>query len=610
MRTIFEKTKRFREGEYGFFFHFLQAGDRTPGAPSGLKPYNCWDPSSFLTPEQWNEVVDRFDVERFAWQMNRLHAGHVMLTTGQNSGFLCTPNSVLDRIMGWTPETSHCSRRDLIADFSDALAKYGIDLYAYSTCNAPTFDPEICEKLHFLKDGCYVDKKDPDWESNMAKLQWDLNGPEPERIEFQKLWNEIHLEWALRWGTKIKGWWIDGVGRHAQAKYHRREEPNGRSFYNALTAGNPDALVGFSPGLHYPTWADPLMPQDYTAGECNFPELSTDNRGPLIENLQYHILAYTGITWRNAKLRADADYFVTSTRSIADNGGVVTWDVFFALDGIPEPIFKTLTEFADRYRESKKLFPENNVFWTDPILNSDGSKIPGKAEITSREPVSFKAEWNGKTFEFGSSCRHQFELSCPEKPREQLILSCNGITKKIMIWRQQRGPSIAEQPFRGKLFDRNEPSLLLGEYSLSASGGDLIFAGNMNEESGECRELPWEGACTELITSLSGMEGKFQICIRPDGTTIGFPCGILIPDPVPYKAYSFEKNEKGYSFSMRIPMRVLEPSFRSQFETLAFTVQHRGIVNGRKCFSSSFDSEGFVHSMMVVPLKGGSHEAE
>ena len=85
MRTIFEKTKRFREGEYGFFFHFLQAGDRTPGAPSGLKPYNCWDPSSFLTPEQWNEVVNRFDVEKcfFDYCLLQLHVWYCLLAKMQ-----------------------------------------------------------------------------------------------------------------------------------------------------------------------------------------------------------------------------------------------------------------------------------------------------------------------------------------------------------------------------------------------------------------------------------------------------------------------------------------------------------------------------------------------
>ena len=88
-----------------------------------------------------------FQVDLLAEQLHELRAGFAWLTVGQNSAYYCSPNIVYDTLTGYTGEASRCSRRDLIADFSDALAKYEIPLFVYSTCMAPGADLLVLQKL-------------------------------------------------------------------------------------------------------------------------------------------------------------------------------------------------------------------------------------------------------------------------------------------------------------------------------------------------------------------------------------------------------------------------------------------------------------------------------
>src|SRR5580658_4922272 len=68
-----------------------------------------------MTVEQWNKMVDGFDVEGMAKRLEQAGAGHYQLSIGQNSGYYLAPNAVYDKIVGIAP--SKCSRRDLVAEF-------------------------------------------------------------------------------------------------------------------------------------------------------------------------------------------------------------------------------------------------------------------------------------------------------------------------------------------------------------------------------------------------------------------------------------------------------------------------------------------------------------
>ena len=43
--------------------------------------------------------------------------------------------------------------------------------------------------------------------------------------EFQQKWEEIIRDWSLRWGDKLRGWWIDGC-YFADAMYRFPDPPN------------------------------------------------------------------------------------------------------------------------------------------------------------------------------------------------------------------------------------------------------------------------------------------------------------------------------------------------------------------------------------------------
>ena len=68
-------------------------------------------PAAHKSVEDWNKLVDGFDVQGLAGQLQSAGAGYYLITIGQNSGFYISPNATYDRLTGIKP--SKCSRRDL-----------------------------------------------------------------------------------------------------------------------------------------------------------------------------------------------------------------------------------------------------------------------------------------------------------------------------------------------------------------------------------------------------------------------------------------------------------------------------------------------------------------
>src|SRR5215475_15005459 len=91
------------------------------------------DPQRKWTSEDWNKLVDGFDTEGLAKQLEAVGAGYYLISVGQNSGFYLAPNATYDRLVGVQSgkEASKCSRRDLVADLYVALRKRGIKLMVY-----------------------------------------------------------------------------------------------------------------------------------------------------------------------------------------------------------------------------------------------------------------------------------------------------------------------------------------------------------------------------------------------------------------------------------------------------------------------------------------------
>ena len=318
-------TDWFRDCRWGVFIHYL----------TGVA----------TTADEWNRRVDAFDVSALADQLASVGAPYLGFTLGQNSGHYCAPNATYDRIVGIQP--SKCSRRDLIADLSAALAPRGIRMLAYLPSGAPDQDAIAKERLH--------------WQWGFS-AGWGSKTTGLRLAEFQGLWESVIREWSLRWGRNVRGWWIDGC-YFAEDMYRFPEPPNFRSFAQALKAGNPDSIVAFNPGVKVPVICHSEF-EDYTAGElsgdlpigafglsdnpafCNF--------GPIkrwVNGAQFHVLNFLGPWWSQSPPRLPTDLVVGYTRHVNACDGVVTWDVPTSPTGrIPEPFMEQLRALGQAAR--------------------------------------------------------------------------------------------------------------------------------------------------------------------------------------------------------------------------------------------------------------------
>ena len=269
-----------------------------------------------MTVERWNRMIDGFNVERLAEQLDAIGARYYLITIGQNSGYYLSPNAAYDRFVGREP--SRCSRRDLVADLSKALQARNIPLMVYLPAGAPNGDREARQAL-----------------------EWQ-NGAHPNR-EFQRKWEQVIREWSTRWGEGVVGWWFDGC-YWPNTMYRHDESPNFQSFAAAARAGNPNRVVAFNAGV-YPRVHSITPHEDYTAGEINEPA-RIDIRRPedgKLDGAQIHILSYLGSRWGGGEPRFDTDDVVRWSRDVWRHDGAVTWDVPIQSDGtLAEPFVEQL----------------------------------------------------------------------------------------------------------------------------------------------------------------------------------------------------------------------------------------------------------------------------
>ena len=315
-------TDWFAECGWGVFCHYLGA------APSS-------DGGGELSAAAWNAQVEAFDVTGLAQQLHAVRAPYLVITLGQNSGHFLAPNATYDRKVGIHP--SKCARRDLVADLSDALHPLGIELLVYLPSGAPAAEPVAMEQLGW------------EWGFEGGWPQaWDTRRTGKRLVAFQQHWEAVIREWSLRWGTKVRGWWIDGC-YFADEMYRQAEAPNFASFAAALKAGNPASIVAFNPGVLVPVICHSEY-EDFTAGEIS--EAFPVCMGPWVERnghrARYHILSYLGTSWCQGSAPRFPDEFVVGyTRHVNANGGVVTWDVPIEKSGlIPAAFLRQLGTLA------------------------------------------------------------------------------------------------------------------------------------------------------------------------------------------------------------------------------------------------------------------------
>ncbi len=282
-----------------------------------LADWKSQDYNLQMSVEKWNSLIDNFDVEALANQLQSVGASYYMISIGQNSGYYLSPNATYDKLTGIRP--SKLSHRDLIADLYTALHKRGIRLMVYLPSGAPNADKQAD-----------------------AALQW-RNGPYPNK-EFQKKWEQIIREWSERWGDKVSGWWFDGCF-FPNSMYRSPQAPNFASFAAAARAGNPNSALAFNPSVIYRLIS--MTPyEDYIPGEIDNPELASarhevDGR---VDDTQIHMLSFLGEKWGRGNPRFTTEQAVAYTKKLTDIGGAVTWDVPIQLNGtISQPFLDQLS---------------------------------------------------------------------------------------------------------------------------------------------------------------------------------------------------------------------------------------------------------------------------
>lgn len=296
-----------------------------------LADWKARDHDLEMSVAKWNQLVDGFDANGLAGQLQSVGAGYLILTIGQNSGYFLAPNSTYDQLTGLTP--SKCSRRDLMADVSKALRERGLKLIAYLPSGAPAGDKAAAQAL-----------------------QWQ-NGAHPNR-EFQAKWEQIIRDWSVRWGDGIAGWWFDGC-YWPNTMYRGTAPPNFESFAAAARAGNPQNVVAFNPGV-IPRLISVTPHEDYIAGEINDPATvqirrATDGK---LDGAQVQVLSYLGRTWGRGEPRFRDEQAVQYSRTLHTNQAVITWDVPVQLDGrIAEPFLKQLRAIGSALNSTNKSSP-------------------------------------------------------------------------------------------------------------------------------------------------------------------------------------------------------------------------------------------------------------
>lgn len=333
------RTDWFAKAVYGVMVHYLNSVQNNPEHVASLGRQTSWD-----------ECVWEFDVRQFARQMHEAGAGYVIFSALQQERFLIAPNETFDRLTGYRPGEA-CSTRDLIEELYQALAEYNIPLLLYWTGDGPAADPQAAERLG-----------------------WPIKGPDD--FEFVNKWAAVVREYGLRYGEKIRGFWVDGCYRwigYDDAKMGVLAE--------ALRAGYPDRIIAFNPGVE-PRVQPYSIHEDFTCGEQNaFFDFPTSR---FVGGKQWHILSYLGTDWAEPGTvkgkAALADYILV----VSSAGGVVSIDVLVYRDGLLDRSqLEVLRELRPRlaarqaevnaWREGKAI-PATNKAWKKParLLNVNG----------------------------------------------------------------------------------------------------------------------------------------------------------------------------------------------------------------------------------------------
>ena len=291
--AVAKRTQRLHDSKWGVFNHFLGHGVKSA--------------------QEWAAMVNAYDVKKVADQLEACGAKFYFITLMQGRRWMCAPNATYDRIAGTRPGEA-CAERDLPMELAEELNKRGIDLYLYYTGDGPYIDEEIGPRFG-LTEPRFIGVTRP----------------------FVEKWASVLEEFAVRYGDRVKGWWIDGC----YANFLSYTEDLLGLYRAALLKGNPDAIVAMNNGVkgYYTRYTKHA---DFTSGEFN--DFYCVPKERFIEGAQAFALIPLGAwgpgrspSWCGAGTKRSADYVADYVKMVNENGGVVAIDVAVGKDGSWRP---------------------------------------------------------------------------------------------------------------------------------------------------------------------------------------------------------------------------------------------------------------------------------
>ncbi|MFG0248417.1 MAG: hypothetical protein ACF8OB_05975, partial [Phycisphaeraceae bacterium JB051] len=192
------QIKWMQDGPFGVMVHYLK----------GIYPQNGMPNPDF------NAVINRFDIQRFADEIAGTGARWLIFTFGQNTGFYCSPNAYLESLI-----PGCCSDRDLMAEVADAMHARGIKVIAYLPAEIDLQTQAFREALG--------------WEDD-----------DPSKAIFQNRYMKMIACWSKQHGDRIDGWFFDGCYDASDKGFMRTHNWDNTRFDSqawaaAVRAGNP-----------------------------------------------------------------------------------------------------------------------------------------------------------------------------------------------------------------------------------------------------------------------------------------------------------------------------------------------------------------------------------
>ena len=279
-------------GKRGIFTHYL----------NGLQ--NSYGPNSNGENSTWSQCVEEFNATLYAEGVASTGADYAVITIMQGSIHMLAPNQAYDFYSGYPPGFA-CSERDLVLDLSAALSARGVRLMLYYTGDGPHEDAQASAGLGW-----------PEAPVTRANVP----------LVFSQRWGQVLAEYALRYGDRVSGWWVDGC--YARAFNYTDEKLQPYSL--AVRAGNNDSLLALNNGVIHPIRRYSAW-EDYTCGESNdFSEVPT---AQFVQGSQWHTLGFLGSAWASPGVRYNASALGAYVRAVNAALGAVTVDVQLLRNG-------------------------------------------------------------------------------------------------------------------------------------------------------------------------------------------------------------------------------------------------------------------------------------